>query len=46
MALPLIEIEDVRDVITFMAFTGMRVSEVCGLRFCDIDFNKHNITVA
>lgn len=46
LVLPHIEIDDVRDIITFMAFTGMRVSEVCGLRFCDVDYNKRIITVS
>jgi integrase len=43
--IPLIEYEPVRDFVLFMTFTGLRISEVCGLRFCDVNFNKHTLTV-
>jgi integrase len=41
----MIENESVRDTITFMVFTGLRVSEACGLRFCDINFRDRVLTV-
>ncbi len=43
--LPYIENEVVRDIITFMAFTGLRVSEAFGLRYCDVNFERQNLTV-
>jgi integrase len=45
LLIPLIEYKPVRDFIMFMTFTGLRISEVCGLRFCDINFHKHTLTV-
>jgi integrase len=35
-----IPFDDVKDIITFLSFTGLRISEALGLRFCDIDFKN------
>ncbi len=43
--LELIDIEIVRDIILFLFNTGLRIAELCGLRFCDIDFNRSLLTV-
>lgn len=34
-----------RLALTIIAFTGLRVSEALGLRWCDIDFDENTITV-
>lgn len=42
----LIDSDLVKDLVTFMVFTGMRISEVCGLRFNDINFERRMLTVS
>ena len=33
------------DIIAFLSFSGFRISELCGLRFCDVDFENHIVTI-
>lgn len=37
--------EDVRDVVTILLHTGMRPSELCELRWSDVDFEERSITI-
>lgn len=41
----IIDNKDAKDFITILSFTGLRISELCGLRFCNIDFEDSNIIV-
>ncbi|MBN2546969.1 MAG: site-specific integrase [Spirochaetes bacterium] len=40
-----VDIEIIRDIILFLFNTGLRISELCGLRFCDIDLVNELLTV-
>jgi len=41
----IIDIEILRDIILFLFNSGLRISELCGLRFSDIDFQNETLTV-
>jgi integrase len=32
-------------IISFLSFSGLRISKLCGLRFCDVDFENHILTI-